>query len=106
MAFVHFGNLFGRAGTNNLSAGKAAFRTNVNNMVSAFNDIQVVFDDDGRMAAVDQLFERIQQLGDILEMPSGSGLMEEKESMVTSRLAQECDHLYPLCLSAGVGSAS
>src|SRR5699024_9987228 len=103
MAFVHFGNLFGRAGTNNLSAGKAAFRTNVNNMVSAFNDIQVVFDDDDRMAAVDQLFDRIQQLGDILEMQSGSGLIEETEGMVTGRLAQEFGQLYPLCLSAGKG---
>src|SRR5699024_8734243 len=103
MAFVHFGNLFGRAGTNNLSAGKAAFRTNVNNMVSAFNDIQVVFDDDDRMAAVDQLFERIQQLSYILEMQSGSGLIEEIERMIAGRLAQEFGQLYPLCLSSGKG---
>src|SRR5699024_2524530 len=101
MAFVHFGNLFGRAGTNNLSAGKAASMNNVNNMISTYNVIQVVFDDDDRMAAVDQLFERIQQLGDILEMQSGSGLIEEIEGMVTRRLAQEFPQHYPLCLSTG-----
>ena len=87
MAFFNFGNFFGGAGAHNLSAGKAAFGTNIDDVVGTFNNVEVMFNNDNGMAAVNQLFKGIQQLGDILEMKSGGRFIKEIKGMVAGRFA-------------------
>src|SRR5689334_11509938 len=57
----------------------AAFRAQIDNPVRRPDHIEVVLDDDERIAGGDQLAERAQQFGDVVEMQSGRGLVEQKQ---------------------------
>ena len=54
---LDFSDLLGRAFRDDLTAGAAAFRTQVDDMVGALRRFHIMFDDDDRMTLVDQLVE-------------------------------------------------
>lgn len=89
MAFFYVGHLFRRAGGYDLSPGKAAFRTDIDDMIGTLNNIQVMFNDNDRMPAVGELIERVEEFGDIFEMKAGRWFVKEIEGMIARRLAQE-----------------
>src|SRR5579859_3191139 len=47
---------------NDASAGGAAFRTEIDDVIRRFDDVQVVLDDDDGVALVDELVEHVEQL--------------------------------------------
>ena len=63
-----------------------------------------MLDDEQRMAGVEQLAERLQQLGDVFEVQAGGRLVEEEQLAAAGGLrgiGQMPGELQSLCLAAG-----
>ena len=73
------GDLFGCAFGDDVATGFPALGSKVDNPVGGFNDVEIVFDDDERAAAVDELAEGGEELGDVVEVEAGGGLVEDVE---------------------------
>ncbi|KAG1166331.1 hypothetical protein G6F35_018255 [Rhizopus arrhizus] len=54
-------DIFRRALRHHITATVAAFRTHVDQPIGRLDDVQVVFDDEDGVAAVDQLVQHLQQ---------------------------------------------
>src|SRR5260370_37294332 len=63
-ALLDLGDLFWRAGGDDLPASRPAFRTEVDDPVGGLDHIQVVLDHDDRVAGVHQPVEHAEQLAD------------------------------------------
>ena len=78
------GDLFGRAGDDDLAAGVAALRAEVDHVVCGFDDVHVMFDRQNRMPCVYEPMEAVQQPLDVREVKSRRGLVENVECMFGS----------------------
>ena len=63
-------DLFGGSGCDNLSSTPPALGAHVDNVVGALDHIQVVLDDDDRVALIDKPVEHAEQHLDVLEVQS------------------------------------
>ena len=79
---------FGGAGGNDGAALGAAFRAHVNQVVGVADDIEVVLDDNERIATVNEAVEHIEQDADVVEMQAGGGLVENVERFARIALGQ------------------
>src|SRR5688572_31811323 len=68
MRLEHFRDLLGRAGRHDPAAFVSTFRTEVDDVVCGFQDVQVMFDDNQRVARFKQFLESGQQRGDVVEV--------------------------------------
>ena len=68
-----------RAGGDQLAAGVAAFGAEVDQPVGGADHVEVVLDDDERVARFEQLAERAHQLGDVVEVQAGGRLVEHEQ---------------------------
>src|SRR3546814_5757959 len=59
----------------------AAFRAQVDDPVGRLDDLQIVFDDDYRVALLDEGVEDFEELAHVLEVEAGGGLVEDVESL-------------------------
>src|ERR1051325_5994842 len=73
------GDLFGCAGRHNFSAALAGFRAEIDHPVGAFDHVEVVLDDEQRMAGIDQALKDFQEHAHIVEVQAGGGFVEEEE---------------------------
>lgn len=73
-------DLFWCAGGDDLAASIAAFGAHVDDPVGGFDDVEIVLDDEERASAFDELVEGGEQLGYVVEVEPGSGLVEDVES--------------------------
>ena len=73
------GDLFGGAGGYDLAAAGAAFGAHVDDPVGGFDDVEVVLDDEEGAAAFDEFAEGGEELGDVVEVEAGGGLVEDVE---------------------------
>ena len=69
----------GRAGAHHLAAGVAALGPEIDDPVGGADHVEVVLDHHQRMAGGDQLAEGAQQLGDVVEVQAGGGLVEQEQ---------------------------
>src|SRR6266436_3426617 len=76
MRAAHGGNFFGRAARNHAASVRAAFRPEVNDEVGALNNVEVVFDDDYRIAETYQTLKYVQQLVYVGKMKPGGWFVE------------------------------
>ena len=65
------------------------------------DDVEVVLDDDHRVALVDQPVDHQQQLADVLEVQPGGGLVEDVDGAAVGALLQLGSELDALRLAAG-----
>src|SRR5256885_9147061 len=72
-------NVFRRALSNDLSTLVAGFRAEVDDPVGGFDDLEVVLDDDDRVARVNQPLKNSQKNADVVEVQAGGGFVEEEE---------------------------
>ena len=56
-----------------------ALRTKVNHIVRGFNHVQVMFDDDDRVARIDKPVERVEQFLDVCQMQPGRRFVKNVE---------------------------
>ena len=73
------GDLFGGSFGDDAAAAGAAFGAHVDDPVGGLDDVEVVLDDEERAAAVDELAEGGEELGDIVEVEAGGGFVEDVE---------------------------
>ena len=69
-------DVFGRAGADQRSAGVTALRPQIDDPVGRADHVQIVLDDEQRMAGVDQSAECAQELCDIVEVQPRGRLVE------------------------------
>ncbi|SQA72392.1 Uncharacterised protein [Burkholderia mallei] len=72
-------HVVGRARAQHEAAAVAAFRAEIDQPVGRADHVEIVLDHDQRMAAREQLAERLHQLRDVVEMQPGGGLVEHEE---------------------------
>ncbi len=74
------GDLFGSSLADDVAASIATFGAEVDDPVGGFDDVEIVLDDDERASAVDELAEGGEELGDVVEVEAGGGLVEDVEN--------------------------
>jgi hypothetical protein len=62
-----------------MASSPACFRPKIDHPIDHANDLEIVLDDDHRVALVDESIQQIHQLIDIIEMQSGCRFIEHKE---------------------------
>ena len=97
--FLHPRDLFRRAFGHNAAAAGAAFRTQIDNPVGGAHHIRIVFDHQQRTAVLNQLLQRFQQAGNIVEMKTGGGFVANEERAFIGRLRQMGGQFHALGLT-------
>ena len=88
VALRHRGDVLrGALGDNGPAAG-AALGAHVDDPVRRLDHVQVVFDDDHRIAFVDKAVDDVQQLADVVEMQAGGRLVEDVDGAPGGALLQ------------------
>ena len=62
------GDFFGGAGGNDAAAVFAAFRTKIDDVVGRFDHVEIVFDDEYRIAERNQSLQDVEQFVDVCEV--------------------------------------
>jgi hypothetical protein len=83
------GDLFGGAGGYDLAAAAAALGAHVDDPVGGFDDVEIVLDDQQGAAAFDELAEGAEELGDVVEVEAGGGLVEDVNNRCVKRRVVE-----------------
>ena len=71
------GHLFRRAGRDNVTARIASFRSQIDDPVGRLDHVQVVLDDQYRVAAIHKIVEHFQQQLNVREVKSGRRFVEQ-----------------------------
>ena len=93
----------GRALGDDQTAAVAALGAHVDDPVGGLDDIEVVLDDDDRVALVDQAGQHRDQLADVLEVQTGGRLVQDVDRAAGGALLQLAGELHALRLAAGQG---
>ena len=78
----------------------AALGAQVDHPVGAADHVQIVLDDQDAAAVFDQALEGRQQLGDVVEVQAGGGLVEDEQRAVAGGLRQVRGQLHALRFAA------
>ncbi len=81
-------------------AAFAAFGAEVEDPVGVANDVEIVLDDDDRVAEVGEAVENFKQLADIVEVEAGGGLVEQVEGAAGLALGELAGQLHALRFAA------
>ena len=95
------GDVFGRADGHEVAAFFARLGAHVDHPVGRLDDVQVVLDDHHRVAQIDQAIEHVQQLGQVVEVQPGGGLVQEVEGPSGVGAGELGGQFHPLGLAAG-----
>src|SRR5262249_55960029 len=82
------GDRFGCPFGDDAAAGASALGTEVDDVVGAFDDIEVVLDDDDRVAHGHEPIENAEQLFDVVEVQARRRLVEDVERAARLALAE------------------
>ena len=103
MLLHHF---FWCSGKEELAAASSTCRTHVDEPVGEFDDIEIVLDDDDRIATVNQFLEYIHQDADVFEMQTGCRFIENIERLARITLREFGSQFYALTFTAREGSGT
>ena len=103
VGMIHARQLLGRSGPDDPAASVPAFRTQVDDMIRAFDHIEIVLDDDHGVVLIDQAIEHPEQFADVVEVQTGGGFVQDVEGPAGAALGQFAAELDPLGLAAGKG---
>ena len=90
----------GGAGCHNAAAAAAAFRSQVNDIVGALDHIQIVLNNDHRIARVHQFVQHFDQTMHIGHMQTGGGFVQNIHGLPGSAACQFVGQLHPLGFTA------
>src|SRR5437762_10307808 len=93
------GHFFGRASRDDLAALVAAFGAEVDDPVRRLYDVEVVLDDEDRVAALDKAMQDFQQLADVLEVEASGRLVEDVKRLAGAAAAELAGELNTLGLA-------
>ena len=92
-------DLLRRPGRHHHPAAFAAFRAEIDDVVRGLDHVEIVLDDEQRVARLEQLPERGQQLRDVVEVQAGRRLIENVEQPFAAMRRQMRGNLDPLRLA-------
>ena len=103
-----FGESEWGAGEDEFASLVAGVRTEVENPVGGFNDLEVVFDDDEAVAGIDEALENLEENFYVFEMEAGGRFVENEESgfgafLLGGKFGQVADEFEPLAFAAAQG---
>ena len=75
------GEGFGGALGDDPATSATTVRAEVEKVIDTFQDIQIVLDDDYRVALIDKLLQNVEQHFDVLEMEAGSRLVQDVQGV-------------------------
>ena len=81
------------------SSPTPAFQTEVDDVISALDNIEVVLDHNDRVPGVNETLEHLKQFANVLEMQAGGWLVEDVEGATRGALPQLGGQLDPLCFT-------
>src|SRR5439155_15415541 len=96
---LHLPDLFRRPCRHEHPAGVAALRPEVDDEVGGLDHVEIVLDDEQRVARLEKLLERGQQLRDVVEMQTRRRLIEEVEEAFAAVRREVRRDLDPLRLA-------
>src|SRR5258708_6219563 len=94
-------HLLGSARRDDLAALVPALGAQIDQPVRGFDDVKIVFDDQQRSAALQQLAERAEELRDVVEMQTCSRFVQNVEDALIIGAAEVRGQLQALRFSAG-----
>src|SRR5512133_882247 len=93
-------DLLRRSGGDDRSAARAALGSEIDDPVRRLDHVEVVLDDEHRVAAIDEAMEHVQQDAHVLEVEAGRGLVEDVERAARVALGELGRELDALRLAA------
>ena len=93
-------NFLWRAFGNHFAAAQTALWTHINNMIGAFYDVEIVFDNNHRVAALDQLVENMQLFFDVGAMQTGGRFIQYIQCLPCTAPTQLAGELDALALAS------
>ncbi len=100
------GDLCGAAFAHEAAAVFAAFGAEIENPVGVADDVEIVLDDDDRVAEVGEAMQDLEELAHVVEVQAGGGLVEQIERAAGLALAELAGQLHALGFAAGKGSGA
>lgn len=82
------GHLFRRTLGEHLTTATSTFRSHVDDIVGQLDHVEVVLDDDHRVATADEFFQDRHEYADILEVQTRCWLVEDVERLACVALAE------------------
>src|SRR5690349_18476037 len=76
------GNLFRRAGDDDLAAGMTAFRSEINDVVCGLDDVHVMFDREHGMSRIDEPVQAAEEALDVRQVESRGRFVENVEGVL------------------------
>lgn len=70
------------------SALVTTFRSQIDDPIGGLDHIQIVFDDNDRVAAIDQLMEEMEQNPNVFEMQAGRGFIQNVKGLARCDLGK------------------
>ena len=93
VAPLHLDQVLRRARGDDLAAAVAALGPEVDDPVGRLDDLEIVLDDDDRVALVDQLVQHLEQLRHVVEVEAGGRLVEDVERAAGGALGEFLESL-------------
>ncbi len=84
-----------------VAAVVAGFGPDVDDPIGGLDDVEIVLDDDDRVAQIDQAIEHVEQLGDIVEVQAGRRFVEQIERVAGIGPGEFGGQLHALRFAAG-----
>jgi len=81
MRFLDLGHFFRRAGSDYEAATCARLGTEVDYPVGRFDDVEIVLDNDHRIAMIDESIEHFKEFCEVVEVEAGRGFIEQIERL-------------------------
>ena len=101
-------DFFGSPSDHEHPTRRATFRTEINDPVGAFDDFEIVLDDEQAVAFVDEALQQLHQQRDVIEVQAGGRFVEQEQAAgallrfgIRRVLNQMPDELQALCFTAG-----
>ena len=95
------GDLRWTAFTHDAAAVLAAFRAEVDDPIGVADDVEIVLDDDDRIAQICQPVKDFEQLAHVIEMKAGGRLVQKVECAAGLALGEFASQLHALSFAAG-----
>ena len=95
------GDVFRCAGCDDAPAATTTFWAEIDDVIGAFDDVEVVLDDDHALAVIDEATEHLQQAGDVLGVQAGGWFVEDVKGFTGRTLGKLGGELDALRLTAG-----
>ena len=99
-------HLFGGAGGDHPAARAASLGAEVDDIVGAFDQVEVVLDDNDGVAGIHQLLQHLDQPVDVSDVQPGGGLVQDIDRLAGRAAGQLVGQLDPLRLAARQGGGA